>query len=154
MEHPSSVKILVIDDALDRLTHLLDTLRQDFIVLTAGTGREGLRLAQQAKPAVVLAAVAGINIDGFAIARTLGNDPQTVGIKVMLMGSQSVADEEVRGRKAGAVDYVLRAINPGDMRERVHRLFATKPPGDQLSQIRLLRWRCGGAGKLCYATVC
>ncbi|MBX9737613.1 MAG: hybrid sensor histidine kinase/response regulator, partial [Phycisphaerales bacterium] len=70
-----AVRVLVVDDNLDLVTMLCGTLRfKGYIVQTANTGPEGLRIAREWQPDIALLDIGLPGLDGYEIARRLRAD--------------------------------------------------------------------------------
>jgi CheY-like chemotaxis protein len=76
LPNPEGVRILVVDDNSDLVSVLGSTLRQaGYSVQSAHSGTEGLRLAQQWRPDIVLLDIGLPELDGYEVARRLRADP-------------------------------------------------------------------------------
>jgi diguanylate cyclase (GGDEF)-like protein len=126
--HPSPHKtVLVIDDSepMRRLVrHYLR--RDDFAVEEAATGQEGLALAQQAFPDVILLDVNLPDIDGFEMCRRLKSDGRTMLIPIIFITGQTATDEKVKGLDLGAHDYMTKPFHPVELRARVRSAYRFK----------------------------
>ena len=101
--------ILVVDDdsaARDLLTRFLE--REGFTVKTARDGREGLALARQYRPKVVLLDVEMPNVNGWAMLQSLRADPVLGDTPVIMI---SVLHERSVGFAMGANDYLVKPID-------------------------------------------
>ncbi len=105
----SILKILIIDD--EQAVH--DTLyrkleREGFQVISAFTGEEGLRLAKQHQPNVIVLDIMLPSIDGWSVLNVLKDDPATASIPVVII---SIIDNKAMGFAMGAVDYLRKPID-------------------------------------------
>ncbi|WP_165361296.1 response regulator [Lichenibacterium ramalinae] len=101
--------ILVVDDdsaARDLLTRFLE--REGFTVKTARDGREGLALARQYRPKVVLLDVEMPNVNGWTMLQALRADPLLAETPVIMI---SVLHERSVGFAMGANDYLVKPID-------------------------------------------
>ena len=101
--------ILVVDDdsaARDLLTRFLE--REGFTVKTARDGREGLALARQYRPKVVLLDIEMPNVNGWAMLQSLRADPVLGDTPVIMI---SVLHERSVGFAMGANDYLVKPID-------------------------------------------
>ena len=101
--------ILVVDDdsaARDLLSRFLE--REGFTVKTARDGREGLALARQYRPKVVLLDVEMPNVNGWAMLQALRADPLLADTPVIMI---SVLHERSVGFAMGANDYLVKPID-------------------------------------------
>ncbi len=112
--------ILVVDDdsaARDLLTRFLE--REGFEVKTARDGREGLALAQQYRPKVVLLDVEMPNVNGWTVLQSLRADSVLCDTPVIMI---SVLHERSVGFAMGANDYLVKPIDWGQLKRVLDRL--------------------------------
>lgn len=103
-----SAKILVIDD--DRsVTDLMQVIleAEGCTVLKATDGREGLRLAQEDRPDLIILDLVMPEISGFNVAYQLKHNPKTQSIPVIVMTSMEI-DEETREQLQGFVVSLMK----------------------------------------------
>jgi PAS domain S-box-containing protein len=103
-----SAKILVIDD--DRsVTDLVQVIleAEGCTVLKAFDGREGLRLAQEDRPDLIILDLVMPEISGFNVAYQLKHNPKTQSIPVIVMTSMEI-DEETREQLQGFVVGLMK----------------------------------------------
>lgn len=103
-----SAKILVIDD--DRsVTDLMQVIleAEGCTVLKAMDGREGLRLAQEDRPDLIILDLVMPEISGFNVAYQLKHNPKTQSIPVIVMTSMEI-DEETREQLQGFVVSLMK----------------------------------------------
>lgn len=101
--------ILVIDDDIsvhDRMQHVLS--RERFHVIAATSGQEGLRLAREYAPAVILLDVRMPNLNGWEVLSRLKSDSELAGIPVIMV---TIDDDQSLGCALGAVDYLLKPVD-------------------------------------------
>ena len=110
--------ILVIDDdpeAREIIERFL--LKDGFSVVTAGSGEQGLRLAQECRPVAITLDVMMPGMDGWSVLRVLKADPALRDIPVIML---TMIDDQTRGYSLGAVDYLTKPVD----RELLHRTLS------------------------------
>ncbi len=111
--------VLVVDDdsaARDLLTRFLE--REGFAVKTARDGREGLALARQYRPKVVLLDVEMPNVNGWGMLQALRSDPALHETPVIMI---SVLHERSVGFAMGANEYLTKPIDWGQLKRVMER---------------------------------
>ena len=106
---PGASTILVIDDDAsvhDIMQRLLN--REGFNVITATSGPEGLRLARERSPDVILLDVRMPTMNGWEVLSRLKSDPDLDSIPVVMV---TIEDDKALGSALGAVDYLVKPIN-------------------------------------------
>jgi CheY-like chemotaxis protein len=113
--------VLVIDDdpeAREIIERLLGS--DDFLVVTAGTGEEGLRLAHHLEPVVITLDVIMPDMDGWAVLRALKTDPVLRDIPVVML---TMLDDKTRGYSLGATDYLVKPVDREQLRGVLSRYY-------------------------------
>jgi signal transduction histidine kinase/CheY-like chemotaxis protein len=122
-EMSSGECVLVIDDDLTARDLIADHLRQaGFAVITAAGGGEGLRRAKERHPLAITLDILMPDIDGWTVLAALRGDPQLADIPVVIA---TIVEERRKGMALGAVGYLTKPINPGELIELVGRY---RPP--------------------------
>ena len=116
-------KILVVDDDENTLYVLEQMLVQKgYEVLTARNGIDGLKLAVQEVPDLVVLDVMMPGLDGFEVCRRLRHGPNTAQIPVLLLSGVDRDD----GFKICADDYLVKPIKKLQFLTTVEKLLAQK----------------------------
>jgi len=115
-------RILVIEDEKDIQDILEYNLRQaGHKVNLASTGQEGLRLAREKKPDLVLLDLMLPDISGTEVCKALKQDSLTRDVQVLILTAKGEEIDRVVGFEIGADDYVVK---PFSVRELVLRIQA------------------------------
>ena len=115
-------RILVIEDEKDIQDILEYNLRQaGHKVNLASTGQDGLKLAREKKPDLVLLDLMLPDISGTEVCKTLKQDPATRDTQVLILTAKGEEIDRVVGFELGADDYVVK---PFSVRELVLRIQA------------------------------
>lgn len=105
-------KILIIDDEPLNIDILSNVLQNDYTVLAATNGNDGLQAAHNAKPDLIILDICMSSMDGYEVCRQLRNNPITKEIPIMFCTSQEGDYDEAVGLKMGAVDYIHKPFKP------------------------------------------
>jgi len=112
--------VLVVDD--DPLIHKLVSVRireLNAAVVCASGPEEGIELAHSVRPQLILLDVDMPGMSGFDVCARLRDDPLTREIPVIFLTGTDDSDVKVRAFEMGAVDYVTKPFNAGELRARV-----------------------------------
>ncbi len=117
-------RVLLADDD-PGLRRLIGTTlgTEDFDLLQAVDGEEALRIARQQHPELVLLDVNMPKLDGFEVCRHLKSEPETSGIKVVMLTARGTDVDRARGRDAGADDYFIKPFSPVQLLNKVYALL-------------------------------
>lgn len=113
-------KVLVIDDSQPNLVLLKAHLNSmGLIALLADNAREGIAIAAEQKPDVILLDVMMPEIDGFETCRRLKADIRTSSIPVIFVSARDASEDKIGGLKLGAIDYVAKPFNRAELQARI-----------------------------------
>ena len=105
-------RILVIEDNALNLELATDLLAaKGCAVLQARTAEEGLRLAREAFPDLVLMDLSLPRMDGLCATKTIKADPATCHLKVIALTAHAMNGDEQIALKAGCDGYLTKPIN-------------------------------------------
>jgi signal transduction histidine kinase len=116
----SSGDILVVDDSphdLDLASSILSA--RGFDVRVAASGRRGLAAAKAAPPDLILLDVNLPDTNGYDVCTSLKADPATRTVPVIFISGLDSALDKVRAFDAGAVDYVTKPFEAGELGARI-----------------------------------
>ena len=122
-------KILLVDDEPDILKLVAARLRASgYDVVTAQDGQDGLRMAQQERPDLLILDLMLPHLNGYEICTMLKQDPRYQGIPVILFSAKSQEKDKQLGKDCGADAYLTKPYRPEVLLERVRTLIAQSPP--------------------------
>jgi CheY-like chemotaxis protein len=129
------MKVLIIDDDEAMIGIWSTVLKKESIeVLTAGSGKLGIELAQKNIPDFILLDQIITDMKGNDVLKQLKSNPITAPIPVALVSNYSEPEMMHEAIESGAVDYILKyQIDPSDLANKIKTLLhGTKPlnPGD------------------------
>jgi PAS domain S-box-containing protein len=122
----SSPGILVVDDQPDTLTALEALLAPlGHEVVTARSGEEALRRLLDEDFGVIVMDVRMPGMDGFETVELIRNRPRHEDTAIVfLTGADADSEQVTRGYSAGAVDYIVKPVDPEVLRSKVAMLLA------------------------------
>ena len=117
-------KILVIEDEAD-IQQILDyNLREKGHKVTlAGRGEEGLRLARETKPDLVLLDLMLPDMSGTEVCRQIKSDPQLKATQVIILTAKGEEIDRVVGFELGADDYVVKPFSVRELSLRIQAIL-------------------------------
>ncbi|MBB5878979.1 putative two-component system response regulator [Xanthomonas arboricola] len=111
--------LLCVDDESSNLATLRQLLRDDFPLVFAKSGREALEAVIRHMPSLILLDVELPDMDGYAVARTLKQQPASAAIPILFVTSRNSEHDERTGLEAGAADYVSKPYSPALLKVRI-----------------------------------
>ncbi|MFN2343955.1 MAG: response regulator, partial [Desulfonatronovibrio sp.] len=116
------IKVLVIEDEEDIQNLLLLNLEASgYKVLLTDNGYDGLRIAQEEMPQVILLDLMLPHMDGLEVCRRLKSSAKLKDIRVIMVTAKGEEVDRIVGFELGADDYVVK---PFSIRELLLRVKA------------------------------
>ena len=123
-------KILVIEDEQDIQTLLEYNLSQaGFEVIQSQNGEDGLWLAIERRPDLILLDWMLPLLSGIEVLRQLRNRADTRDIPVMMMTARGEEGDRLRGLDGGADDYVTKPFSPAELLARIRAIIRRQTRG-------------------------
>ncbi|MCK5877579.1 MAG: response regulator [Candidatus Marithrix sp.] len=112
--------ILVIDDSSVNLTLLHNMLEQnEFQVMLANSGEQGLVLAKQNIPSIILLDIIMGGWDGYETCRHMKREPTLNKVPVLFLSALGDTENKVKALQAGGVDYISKPFQREELLARV-----------------------------------
>jgi diguanylate cyclase (GGDEF)-like protein len=128
--------ILIIDDSPPLHKLVRSILNVDPVVIhSAYCGEEGIAMAAQLKPALILLDVDMPKMDGFEVCRRLKADPATQFIPTVFLTAKITLNHKVEGLNLGASDYIAKPFKPEEFRARVRSALRNKVQLDEAAMV-------------------
>jgi two-component system, OmpR family, response regulator len=119
---PDSHRVLVVDDEPNILDVVSMALRfHSFEVETAATGAEALAAATAFKPQLIVLDVMLPDIEGFDVARRLGD--RRAEIPIIFLTARDATADKVRGLTLGGDDYVTKPFSLEELIARIRTVL-------------------------------
>ena len=117
--------VLIVNDEPDQLTLMGSLLRKaGYAILTAEDGVEGLGLARQARPDLVISDVSMPRMNGLEFCREIRADAKLKTVPILLVTAlQKDTESAVAGLQAGADDYLEFPFDSARLVAKVSRLL-------------------------------
>ena len=126
--------LLIVDDNPANLLLLGELLDGTYAVRFAKSGPQALAAAAMAPvPSLILLDVMMPDMDGYTVLERLNADPRMAGVPVIFVTAKDSFEDEERGLRLGAVDYVTKPINPVVLMARVATHLELKRSRDRLA---------------------
>lgn len=116
-------KILVVEDNHDLRTYICRCLEGEFYVIQAKDGLEGLRLAHEEMPDLILTDIMMPEMDGIAMCRSIKDDIQTSHIQVVMLTAKDSMAEKQEGYEAGATSYLTKPFTAKLLLARIRNII-------------------------------
>jgi DNA-binding response OmpR family regulator len=115
--------LLIVEDNVDVVTYLSSFLKQDYELLLAYDGAEGIEQAIKNIPDIILSDVMMPEKDGFELCQTLKANEQTSHIPIILLTAKADTVSRFEGIELGADAYLSKPVNPKELELRLRKLL-------------------------------
>ncbi len=116
--------ILIIDDSPTDVHVLSEMLKKHgHAISTAGSAEEGLPLARDEHPDLILMDVIMPGMNGFQATRKLSRDDVTCDIPIIIISTKAMETDRVWGLRQGAKDYMVKPATERELMSRVNALI-------------------------------
>lgn len=118
--------LLVIDDNEDIRKMVGELLRDDYSMIFASNGKEGIHIAAKYVPDLIVCDVMMPVMDGLECCRRLKEELSTSHIPVLLLTACSMDEQRVQGYESGADGYVAKPFNTAVLKSRCKNLIENR----------------------------
>jgi len=140
--------VLLVDDIPANIKILVGALRENYRLVVATSGLDALKAANEKQPDLILLDVMMPGMDGYEVCKRLKSQRETADIPIIFVTAMNEEKDETRGFLLGAVDYIVKPVNPVIVKARVQTHIALRMAQrevqrhrDELEEIVLERTR-------------
>jgi DNA-binding response OmpR family regulator len=116
-------QLLIVEDNRDVQHYLASCLRNEYELLFARNGREGITSALEYIPDLIISDVMMPEVDGFELCRTLKQDARTDHIPIVLLTAKADQAAKMEGLEYGADAYLIKPFHRRELAIRLQRLL-------------------------------
>jgi two-component system alkaline phosphatase synthesis response regulator PhoP len=133
-------KILIIDDEPDILEFLSYNLKKKgFEVDTASSGAEGIRLALEKIPDLIVLDIMMPEMDGIETCQLLRAEPNLKDVLILFLTARGEDYSQLAGFEAGADDYVKKPVSLQVLLSRIQALLRRKIISEQTDNTAIIQ---------------
>jgi len=129
-------KVLIIDDVPENIRMLMENLKNDYAIVPATDGETAIKMLQaHALPDLILLDIVMPGTDGYEICKRLKSDEFTKDIPIIFITGKDTQEDEIKGLKLGAVDYITKPFCMPIVKARVNTHIELKKHRDVLEDL-------------------
>lgn len=127
MQPTGKIRLLLIDDhsTMHRLLEAIVRLR-GYELLYAESGRQGIAMARQERPALIMLDVMMPDMDGFKVCQYLKEHEETRDIPVMFLTARGAESDFEAGRRAGGDCFMTKPFHTMEMLNQIDQLIEAR----------------------------
>jgi len=122
----AGVTILVVEDNEDMLSFISDTIQDTSHVIKARNGEEGLQIALDKMPDLIIADVMMPKMNGYEMTRELKHHRLTCHIPVIMLTAKASENSKIEGLEAMADDFLTKPFSTRELKTRIKNLIALR----------------------------
>lgn len=115
--------ILVVEDNADNMTIFKAILQNDYNLIEAYDGEEGLKIATERMPDLVLLDMSLPKLKGEEVASKLRENKKTKDIPIIAVSARAMKEDRVKFIKAGCNDFEAKPIDADTLKEKISNLL-------------------------------
>lgn len=121
-----SKTLLVVEDNTELRTYLKTELELDYNILEASNGTQGLALALQKIPDIIITDIIMPEMDGFEFCTRIRQELRTSHIPILMLTAKTMSEDWVRGIDAGADVYLAKPFEMKVLRAQLKQIIASR----------------------------
>ena len=118
--------IMLVEDNQELRAYLKNQLSQQYSVIGTSSVKEGIHIAFEEIPDLIICDLMVGDEDGFELIRALRSDLRTAHIPAVILTSKSGTEDKIKGIRLGADDYITKPFNVSFLMERIKTLIANR----------------------------
>lgn len=115
--------MLLIEDNQDVRRYLTAMLEDDYRLLEAANGQQGIDMAREEIPDLVISDIMMPVKDGYQVCEELHQDPLTSHIPIILLTAKADRASKVEGYRKGAESYLSKPFHPEELKAQIQMLL-------------------------------
>jgi ligand-binding sensor domain-containing protein/signal transduction histidine kinase/AraC-like DNA-binding protein len=115
--------LLIVEDNIDLCHFLQDEFIKNFQIKTATNGNDGIKIATEFIPDLIISDIIMPEMDGFELCRILKTDQRTSHIPIILLTARTTEIDYIKGLEIGADDYITKPFSIRLLKTRIENLL-------------------------------
>jgi signal transduction histidine kinase/CheY-like chemotaxis protein/streptogramin lyase len=120
------LQLLVVEDNADIRQYITDTFSDDFLILQAENGEEGVKMAEEHNPDIIVSDIMMPKKNGIELTRQLKGDIRTSHIPIILLTAKTTDDDKEEGYDSGADSYLTKPFTAKLLASRIRNLLTAR----------------------------
>jgi len=114
-------KILVVEDVDFNRDLVVQLLEDNYQVIEAVNGQEGVSIAEKEKPELILMDLSLPVMDGWEATRILKSDTELRSIPIIALTAHAMKGDEEKALAAGCDDYLVKPLDEDELLSKIEK---------------------------------
>lgn len=123
--------VLLIEDHQELRDFIFQSLKDNYRILTAADGREGIDFALEHIPSLIITDLMMPHVDGYEVSLTLKKDVKTSHIPIIILTAKADVNSRIQGIETGADAYLAKPFEKRELFALIDNLISVR---DQLRE--------------------
>ena len=132
MKKHYTAKILLVDDTVDSIDLVIESLGEDYDIIVAKDGYTALGLASSEQPDIILLDIIMPSLNGCEVCKKLKSSRDTKHIPVIFLTGMTSSESKKTCFDIGAVDYITKPFEIEELKARVNNHILVKKAQENL----------------------
>jgi len=118
--------VLFIEDHQQLRDFMQQSLKENYRILTAADGKEGIAFAMEHIPNLIITDLMMPHIDGYQVSSTLKKDVKTSHIPIIILTAKADTDSRIQGIETGADAYLAKPFEKRELFALMENLISVR----------------------------
>jgi len=118
--------VLIVEDNLELLEFMKESLESNYQIFTAKNGIEALEKVKIQLPDLIISDVMMPGMDGYELTNKIKSDLETSHVPVILLTAKSGVENRFKGLKSGADYYIEKPFYPAVLEQNIQNILTTR----------------------------
>jgi signal transduction histidine kinase/ligand-binding sensor domain-containing protein/AraC-like DNA-binding protein len=122
----NQTNVLIIDDNLDMQTHIGNVLQTQYKCMFSERGKDGIRVALETIPDIVICDVMMPGMDGYQVTRILRHDSRTSHIPIILLTALNTRESRIKGWRENIDRYISKPFDGNELIIQIENILTIR----------------------------
>ena len=122
-DNSTKAKLLIIEDNEELRSYICSLFAKDYSLIEAKNGEEGVKLAINHIPDVIISDIMMPIKDGFACCREIRKEPSTSHIPILMLTAKAEDSDKLLASNIGVDNFISKPFNPQILKSRIENLI-------------------------------